>query len=263
VLVWLALVTAFAAAVRSTWSPCGLSMLSTITPLAEQGRGHRYWPTAAWFVAGATVGGATLGLAAAAAAAVAGALDLSDGVVIGLALAATVVTVASDLRLFGFHLPIHARQVDELWLGKFRSWVYGAGFGWQIGSGFATYIMTGAVYLTVGFAVLTGEPLTAFAICTAFGICRGLAILLGATITSPERLVAFHRRFDALGEPVRRAVAGEQLMVLAVIVGAVAAPVLGVVAVVVIAVATAMWALASWDPPRDRVTNVTQAPAAG
>ena len=48
---------ALAAAVRSTWSPCGLSMLSTITPLSEQAKGHSYRSTAAWFVLGATVGG--------------------------------------------------------------------------------------------------------------------------------------------------------------------------------------------------------------
>ena len=40
-LVVLAALTAVIAAARSTWSPCGLSMLSSITPLAEQGRGHR------------------------------------------------------------------------------------------------------------------------------------------------------------------------------------------------------------------------------
>ena len=61
VLVILAAVVAVAAAVRSTWSPCGQSMLSTITPLAERTRGHRFGVTATWFVVGATVGGVTLG----------------------------------------------------------------------------------------------------------------------------------------------------------------------------------------------------------
>ena len=103
-----------------------------------------------------------------------------------------------------------------MWLGKFRSWVYGVGFGWQIGVGFATYIMTAAVYLTVALAALTGRPAVAFAICVGFGLLRGLAILLGATITSPERLIAFHRRFDALAEPVRRSVIGVQFAVAAV-----------------------------------------------
>lgn len=212
-LVALALVVAVAAAVRSTWSPCGLSMLSTITPLAERGRGHRYRSTATWFVAGAVAGGATLGLVGAALAALVGVLDGSAAAALGVAAVLAVVTAASDLRLFGLHLPINPRQVNELWLGQFRSWVYGAGFGWQIGAGFTTYIMTGAVYLTVAMAALTGRPLTAFVICVAFGTVRGLAILLGATITSPERLVAFHRRFDALAEPVRIAVIGTQLAV--------------------------------------------------
>lgn len=224
-LVVLALVIALAAAVRSTWSPCGLSMLSTITPLAEAGRGHRYRSTAAWFVAGAVVGGATLGLAGAGLAALVGLLDLSVAAALGAAAVLALVTAASDLRVFGLHLPIHPRQVNELWLGQFRSWVYGAGFGWQIGAGFTTYIMTGAVYLTVALAALTGDPLTAFAICVAFGTARGLAILLGAAITSPERLVAFHRRFDALAEPVRLAVIATQL-------------------VVAVVAATAVWSLA-------------------
>lgn len=212
-LVWLAVVTAVAAAIRSTWSPCGLSMLSTITPLAEQGRGHRYRSTAAWFVVGAIVGGATLGLGAAGLAALVGWLDPSDSAVLAVAGGAALVTAASDLRLFGFALPVHPRQVNELWLGRFRSWVYGSGFGWQIGFGFATYIMTGAVYLTVVLAALTGSPASAVVVCVVFGVVRGLAILLGSYITTPERLIAFHRRFDALGEPVRRALIGEQLAV--------------------------------------------------
>src|SRR3954451_17744420 len=148
-LVLIALVIALAAAGRSTWSPCGLSMLSTITPLAEQGRGHRYRTTDAWFVVGAVAGGATLGLLAAALAWLVSLVGLTTAAALGAAAALALFTAASDLRPFGLHLPINPRQVNELWLGKFRSWVYGVGFGWQIGVGFATYIMTAAVYLTV------------------------------------------------------------------------------------------------------------------
>ena len=64
-IVTLGVVIALAAAVRSTWSPCGLSMLSQITPVAEAGRHQRFGRTAAWFVAGAVLGGLTLGGAAA------------------------------------------------------------------------------------------------------------------------------------------------------------------------------------------------------
>ena len=58
-----AIVVALVGAARSTWSPCGVSMLSTITPLAEKGRGHRWWATATWYLVGSVAGGATLGAA--------------------------------------------------------------------------------------------------------------------------------------------------------------------------------------------------------
>lgn len=245
VLVILALVTAAAAALRSTWSPCGLSMLSTITPLAEQSRGHRYRTTSAWFVVGAVAGGATLGLLAATLAWLVSLVGLTTAAALGSAAVLALFTATSDLRPFGLHLPINPRQVNELWLGKFRSWVYGAGFGWQIGVGFATYIMTGAVYLTVALAALTGQPVAAFGICVAFGLWRGLAIFLGATITSPERLVAFHRRFDGLAEPVRRGVIGVQFAVAAVAACVAWAPGLAFMATVAILAGTAVLVVAS------------------
>jgi len=219
-LVLIALVIAVAAAVRSTWSPCGLSMLSTITPLAEQGRGHRFRSTATWFVIGAVVGGLTLGLGMAALAAVVAVLDLAPATLLALGAAALLVTAASDSRLFGRQLPNHPRQVNERWLDQYRSWVYGAGFGWQIGVGLATYIMTAAVYALVVLGALTASPGIALALGVAFGLVRGLAILLGRGITSTAALVAFHRRFDAWREPVRRGT---------VVVQAVAATVAGAV----------------------------------
>ena len=246
-LVWLAVFTAVAAAVRSTWSPCGLSMLSTITPLAEQGRGHRFRATAAWFVLGAAVGGATLGAGAAVLAAFVGWVGPTQGAVLVVAAVVALVAAASDLRLRGFELPNHPRQVNELWLGSFRSWVYGSGFGWQIGVGFSTYIMTAAVYLTVALAALTGSPVLAFGVCLLFGLLRGLAIYLGAFITSPERLVAFHRRFDALAEPVRRALVGEQLAVAAVALVGLWSLGLAVAVAAVAVVATAVVALSGRD----------------
>ena len=188
---------AVAVAVRSTWSPCGLSMLSTVTPLAERARGHRFAATAAWFVVGAIAGGATLGAGAALLAFGMAAVDLSSDVTVALAALAATVAFAADLRLFGFRLPMHTRQVDEVWLGKYRPWVYGVGFGWQIGVGLATYIMTAGVYLLIVLAALSASPTAAFLLALGFGTVRGLAVLLGARITGPNELFAFHRRFDA------------------------------------------------------------------
>jgi hypothetical protein len=193
-------------AVRSTWSPCGLSMLSTVTPLAERGRNHRYGVTASWFILGGVLGGATLGAVTAGLAVLVAAFDPSTALVGAVAAAGALVAVASDLQWFGFRLPAHTRQVDEVWLGKYRPWVYGLGFGWQIGVGLATYIMTAGVYLMIVLAALTASPVLAFVIAVGFGTLRGLAVLLGARIESPADLFVFHRRFDAVGPVARLAV---------------------------------------------------------
>jgi MFS family permease len=210
-LIVLALIIAAAAAVRSTWSPCGLSMLSTITPLTERGRGRRFAGTATWFVLGAVLGGLTLGLGAAMLAAVAKAVGLSSAAALALAAAAALVTAGSDLEVVGRQLPGHPRQVNEQWLDRYRAWVYGAGFGWQIGVGLATYIMTAAVYLVIVMAALTTQPVVALMIGGFFGLVRGLAILLTAGVSTPAQLRSFHRRFAAWGEPVRRVVIAVQL----------------------------------------------------
>ena len=153
-----AAVVAVAAAVRSTWSPCGVSMLATVTPLAEQGRGHRYRSTAAWFIAGGTAGGATLGLAMAALALGVRAASPSTVALAAVACAAPSSPPPPTPASAGFHLPFHSRQVNERWLDQFRPWVYGAGFGWQIGAGLVTYIKTAALYLMIVLAALTAEP---------------------------------------------------------------------------------------------------------
>ena len=139
------------------------------------------------------------------------ALHLTAGTVGVVACVAALVTAASDSRIAGVQIPIHRRQVNEVWLDRFRPWVYGAGFGWQIGSGLVTYIMTAAVYLVAVLAVLTGNPWTALGVGVLFGTVRGLAVLLGRVITTPARLASFHRRFTRAGPVVLGAVVGCEL----------------------------------------------------
>jgi len=199
-----AAVVAVMAAVRSTWSPCGLSMLASITPLSEVGRGHRYRTTAWWFVVGSTVGGATLGLMVALLTVAADALSLTPRELILVALGASALAIASDTNVGGIQLPVHHRQVNERWLDQFRSWVYGAGFGWQIGTGLATYIMTAGLYLMIVLAALTGKPWLGIALGVLFGLVRGLSVFLGRHITSADTLRTFHVRFYGFGPTVRR-----------------------------------------------------------
>ena len=220
-IIGIGIVIALAAAARSTWSPCGLSMLSQITPMAEAGRQQKFARTAGWFIAGAMLGGAMLGGLIAVGAMVSS--ELSRTTSIALVGMFSLVAAAIDANVFGFGPPFLTRQVNEEWLSKYRAWIYGGGFGWQIGAGITTYVMTAAVPLMMVIGALTGNAWAAFAIGAGFGLARGLAVLMGARLHTPAALIAFHRRFDAWGEPVRQAVIFVQLAV-AVAAGRIVAP---------------------------------------
>jgi hypothetical protein len=204
---------ATAAAARSTWSPCGLSMLSQITPMAEAGRQQKFARTAGWFIAGSVLGGVMLGGAIAVGALAIAATGVHPRTAMALVAAFSFFAAAVDARVFGFGPPFVPRQVNEAWLSKYRAWVYGGGFGWQIGAGVTTYVMTAAVPLMIVVGALSRNPWAAIALGGGFGLARGVAVLLGARLHSPAALLAFHRRFDAWGEPVRQAVIGAQLAV--------------------------------------------------
>jgi MFS family permease len=216
----LGLVIAVASAARSTWSPCGVSMLSTITPVTEKARGRSYAATVPWYVLGAIAGGATLGLIAATLSVPVRSFDIPSSAAVALVGVFSVVSVLSDLKVGGFQLPRHGRQVDRRWLDHYRSWVYGTGFGWQIGVGLATYIVTSAVYLTVAIAALTGSAGLAMLIGVIFGTVRGLAIFLGVRATTLEALHALHRRLHEFEPASRVLMFTVQALVAAVAVGA-------------------------------------------
>ncbi|HEY4378142.1 MAG TPA: hypothetical protein VGM93_13330, partial [Acidimicrobiales bacterium] len=151
----------------------------------------------------------------------------------------------SDLGFLGRSAPFFKRQVDDAWLSRYRSWVYGIGFGWQIGAGLATYIMTAAVFLTVVLAALSGSPAAAFGIAVLFGLARGLAVLLSARLTTPASMMALHGRLEALEAPVRNTVAVVQLVVAAVAAGIAWGPAAAIAAAAVVAAPLAVRALVS------------------
>ncbi len=257
-LVALGAVVAVTAAVRGVWSPCGLSMLSTITPLAEAGRGYRYRTTARWFVAGGVVGGAVTGAVSAGLAALVGRFEPSAGMVLGTAAVLALTAGALDGEVFGRVIPVHKRQVNDRWLARYRAWVYGGGFGLQIGTGFATYIMTAGNFLLVGLAALTGSPATAFGLWVLFGFVRGMAILLGKGITSPAALASCHAAIDRWREPVRLGTAAVLLAVAVVAATAAWGVAAGAVAVVL---SGAVGAVALSPARRDRRGAVDVAPS--
>ena len=222
-------VVALAAAARSTYSPCGLSMLSSITPFGERGRRHRYGVTAAWYLVGATVGGAVLGGAGAllAAGTRAAGLGHHPGAALGAAAVVVALAAAVDAGLFGPVLPLIRRQVDDAWLARYRPWVYGAGFGWQIGVGLATYLMTAGVVAVPLLGGLSASPTVAVTLGAAFGLARGSTVYLTAKATGPAQLRALHGRLDGLGPFIRWFCTGAEAAA-AVVLGALAAGVVGV-----------------------------------
>lgn len=243
------LLVAAAAAVRGIWSPCGLSMLSALNPVSESARGHRFGLTAGWYVSGAVAGGALLGGACALAAGAVSVLPLGPSwrwlAVLVVALAAA----ASDSMLLPFSLPVHPRQVDERWLARYRRWIYAGGFGLQIGTGFATYVMSGTVYLTAALAVLTAAPRQALLVGLAFGTVRGLAILLVAPVRDAAALRRLLGAVDRLGPASLRASAIGSLAVAAAAFG-LAGREHPVVAPVVLVLTGAALACSGWTSRR-------------
>jgi hypothetical protein len=177
-------------------------MLSSIHPLGERGKGNRFVVTASAFLVGAVVGGALTGAALGAVGALVDPL-VSDAVAI--ALVGVVALLAAGYERSGRPLPSLPRQVDENWLNEFRGWVYGAGFGFQLGAGVLTYITSAAVYVALAAALLVGQPLAGAAISAVFGLTRGLSLVPARAIRSPDQLISFHRRLQATAGTIRLA----------------------------------------------------------
>jgi sulfite exporter TauE/SafE len=181
-------------------------MLASIHPLGERARRSRWWLTTSAYLTGSAAGGALLG-------AVAG----TAGAVLHLSLspwaAAAVCVIIVVLDQVG--VPSWHRQVNEDWLRRYRGWVYGGGFGFQLGLGVVTIVSTAAVYAVAVLAALTGSLVTATVIGTVFGASRSLPLLAVAGVRRPEQLRRLHVNLQRAATPVRR-VASSTLMVAAV-----------------------------------------------
>src|SRR6266513_808415 len=179
-------------------------MLASITPLGERGRSSRWHVTVAFFVAGATLAAAALG-------AVAGELGAltwpgPSGFVharLAVLAAALAASTVIDLGIGGARVPSVRRQVNEAWLDEYRGWVYGLGFGVQLGLGVSTIVTTSAVYVTLVAAWLTGDPAAGALVAGVFGFVRGMSVLAGARVRSTAQLVALHAWIGAWRRRIR------------------------------------------------------------
>ena len=192
-------------------------MLTSISPLGEQARGNRWSLTVLWLALGAVGGGAAVG-AALGAIGQAGAAALDSRTRLFVLAGACAAAAAWDLS--GRRLP-GRRQVNEDWLVAYRSWVYGAGFGLQLGAAVATVVNTALVPLFMLAALLAGKVTAGLAMGAAFGAARGVSLVLGRRVRTSDDLRQLHRRLDRHADRVRRLGAG-----IAAALGAAAASVL-------------------------------------
>lgn len=154
-------------------------MLTSITPLGERSRGNRYSVTLTAYVVGVLLGGATTGV-------VLGAVGSLLPTLPVLLLAGTACLLAAVADLRGW-LPIGHRQVDEDWLTRYRGWVYGLGFGYQLGLGVVTIITSAATLAVLVVALLTQSVAGGLAVGLVFGAARAVpALLIGRARSHAE-----------------------------------------------------------------------------
>jgi hypothetical protein len=163
-------------------------MLTSISPLGERARGNRWSVTVTLYVVASLLGGLTTGALLGFAGSF---LDLSSWV------AAVACGVAALLDLTR-RLPTLHRQVDEDWLSRYRGWVYGVGFGYQLGLGFVTIVTSAATYAMLALCLLSGSTAAGLAIGGCFGLVRALPILALRGATTPELLRAIGARLEVL-----------------------------------------------------------------
>jgi sulfite exporter TauE/SafE len=179
-------------------------MLGSITPLGERGRGSRWWLTVSAYLLGSVVGGALVGAVLGAVGGRLGVGSLSVAVRLWTVAAGLLIGLALDLGVAGRRLPTVHRQVEEAWRARYRGWVWGLAFGFQLALGVVTIVTTSTVYVTWLAAALSGAAFGGAAIGATFGLARALPILTVAGVRTPAKLVRVDGTLRRLAGPARR-----------------------------------------------------------
>jgi hypothetical protein len=196
-------------------------MLASITPLGERGRGSTWAVTVTAFALGATVGGVLIG---ALAGAVGGLVAPgAAGVHVRLVVLAAALGVAGGLDARAHAAPGPRRQVNERWLDEYRGWVYGLGFGTQLGFGVSTVITSAATYAALVAAGLSGSVARGALIGALFGLVRGVTPIAAARVRTPRQLLGLHHAMARWRAPSRWVAVGALVVAAgAAVVGSVA-----------------------------------------
>ena len=165
-------------------------MLSSISPFGERARASRWWLTTTAYVLASVLGGLVLGLLASSLGALVPERWRWSPAAFGVAAVLLLVGLVLDLRLGGLSLPSWRRQVDVAWIGRYRGWVVGLGYGAQLGFGLVTIITSSTTYAVVVLAVLSGTPWAGALLGVVFGLVRAVPLVLTARVDTREKLWA-------------------------------------------------------------------------
>ncbi len=179
-------------------------MLSSISPLGERARRARWGLTVAAYFVGSALGGAAVGSLSALAGSLLPTPWRASTLAALVVAAALVAGLVLDLRARGGGLPSWRRQVDEAWLDRYRGWVYGFGFGVQLGAGVVTIVTSSTVYAVLVLAAWSGHVGVGLALGAVFGVSRALPVLALRQVQAPADLHRFFGRVERWGTPVDR-----------------------------------------------------------
>jgi sulfite exporter TauE/SafE len=188
-------------------------MLGSMSPVGDRSRNQRWWITAIAYTVASVVAAAVMGVGLGAAGQVLAGIVRVPAAMRLLVLGTMLIAAAAlDAGARG-RLPTWRRQVDERWLTTYRGWVYGAGFGAQLGLGVATIVTSAATYATLAAAFLSASWHKGLLIGVVFGAARATPLLLMARVRSADRLYAVTRKVAAGGQRVHRlTIAGQGVL---------------------------------------------------
>jgi hypothetical protein len=132
-------------------------------------------------------------------------LPASVGEQARLVVLALAILVAIALDAIPAAVPGPRRQVNERWLDDYRGWVYGLGYGTQLGLAVTTVVSSAATYVALVAAFLTADAGRGALIVGCYGAIRGVTPLAAAHVRTPQQLLALHARLVGARGTVARA----------------------------------------------------------
>jgi hypothetical protein len=178
-------------------------MLSSITPLGERSRHQRYWLTVTWYWLGSVVGGLVLGGLTGLIGQSIRVLVAGDSIRLPAMISVCVLVLVLDVFYGARRPPTRLRQVNEDWLTRYRGWVYGVGFGFQLGLGIITVVTSWYVYGLIVALLLLGDVTHALLVGVVFGVARAIPMVFTIGLNDTSSMRQFHRRFADSQTPAR------------------------------------------------------------